>query len=91
MFLLADADGELPGVDESAGSSPGDRSAAVVEMPLLELIVRRASRDPARLRAIDRLARSLMRTEDGRALLPDGFDGVWSAVAPLLGGSGLGR
>jgi hypothetical protein len=90
MFLLADAEGALLGIEESNGASSGVQSARIVEIPLLELIVRRASRDPARLRAVDRLARSLLRTEDGRALLPDGFDGVWSAIAPLLR-TGVGR
>lgn len=48
---------------------------------LLEPLMRTLSRNPDRLDEIDRLVKELTKTQEGRDLLPDGWLGLWGAVA----------
>jgi hypothetical protein len=49
-------------------------------MPLLEDLLRVASRSPERLREVHRLVEDLRKTPLGRKVLPQGFEEVWGAV-----------
>lgn len=86
MFLLADASGGTPGgwigdlqraLDQGA---TGTGAEGVLELPLLEALVRTVSRDPSKLAGVRRLVDALERTDEGRALLPDGFAEVWPVI-----------
>jgi hypothetical protein len=86
MFLLADAGGGSPGgwvgdlhraLDQGA---TGAGAESVLELPLLETLVRTVSRDPSKLAGVRRLVDALERTDEGRALLPDGFADVWPII-----------
>ncbi|KGN37599.1 hypothetical protein N803_14160 [Knoellia subterranea KCTC 19937] len=54
-----------------AGQGPG----------ILELVLRALSSNASALDDLDGLVRRLMATDEGRKLLPDGFEDLWSAVA----------
>lgn len=86
LFLLADAGGGAPGgwlgdlqraVARGAGNTASD---GALELPLLETLVRTVSREPSKLASVRRLVDALGRTDDGRALLPDGFAEVWPII-----------
>lgn len=50
-------------------------------LPLFEALVRALARGPEALSPVERLVNDLSRTEEGRALLPEGFDALWGAVS----------
>jgi hypothetical protein len=86
LFLLADAGGGVPGglfgsfQRAVEGSSSADHVDEIIEMPLLETLVRTAARDPLKLASVQRLVEALRRTDKGRALLPDGFAEIWPVI-----------
>jgi hypothetical protein len=95
LFLLADAGGANPGgwfgafqraVERSA---PAGHADGIIEMPLLETLVRTAARDPLKLAGVQRLVDALGRTDEGQALLPEGFAEIWPVIweasKPLAG------
>ena len=49
-------------------------------LPLFEPLVRALARGPEALEPVERLVADLARTEEGRALLPEGFEELWGAV-----------
>ena len=61
-----------PGADASGDTVPG--------VPLLEVMLKALSREPARLDAVARVIDDLRASEEGRAHLPDGFEEVWTAL-----------
>jgi hypothetical protein len=86
LFLLADAGGPAPGgwfgafqraVDRTG---PAGHADGIIEMPLLETLVRTAARDPFKLASVQRLVNALGRTAEGRALLPEGFADIWPVI-----------
>jgi len=87
LFLLADAGGAAPGGWFGAFQRAVERSAptghadGIIEMPLLETLVRTAARDPLKLASVQRLVNALGRTDEGRALLPEGFAALGELVA----------
>lgn len=94
LFLLADAGGAPPGGWFGAFQRAVERSApghadGIIEMPLLETLVRTAARDPLKLASVQRLVDALGRTDEGRALLPEGFAEIWPVIweasKPLAG------
>jgi hypothetical protein len=48
---------------------------------LLEPLLRTLAHNPARLREIETLVSQLTKTDEGRALLPEGWESVWSAIS----------
>lgn len=70
--LLSDGD-RGPGDD----SGPGTDGSS---LPLFEELLRTLSRAPEKLRTVARLVEDLRRTPEGAALLPEGFDEMWSAI-----------
>ena len=59
--------------DGAAGSVLGSEA-------LLEPLMRTLARNPVRLDEIGRLVTELARTEEGRALLPDGWIDLWASI-----------
>ncbi len=53
---------------------------ATVDVPLLEVLVRSLSRTPGRLDHVANLIDELLATEEGRSVLPDGFEDVWQPI-----------
>jgi len=49
-------------------------------LPLLEPLVKALARGPEGLAPVERLIADLSRTEEGRAMLPEGFEELWDAV-----------
>jgi hypothetical protein len=91
LLLLGTLDpayGDL--VDLLADRAPAgwDRDPLLGSDALLEPLMRALARDPGRLDEIERLVDQLVRTEEGRQLLPDGWPELWSAVqaarAPVM-------
>jgi hypothetical protein len=64
-----------------------DARWAVGSEALLEPLMRTLSRNPGRLDEIAHLVKELARTEEGTALLPDGWLGVWAAIEAARPGS----
>ena len=83
LFLLAGDDvalATLRGVVGDAGSGSGHERDRAPDLPLVEWLVRAVSRSPERIDHLARLIASLRSTEEGRELLPEGFDDVWDAI-----------
>lgn len=79
LLLERDDPGALPAV-LGQGGGPQDRRGGLGGMPLLEGLIRSVARDPASLKSIQKLVDDLRRSEEGAALLPDGFDAIWEPV-----------
>jgi hypothetical protein len=86
LFLLADAGGTAPGGWFGAFQRAVERGVptghadGIIEMPLLETLVRTTARDPLKLVSVQRLVDALGRTDEGRTLLPDGFAEIWPII-----------
>jgi len=48
-----------------------------IDMPLLEDLLRAFSRSPEKIDRIDQIVQRLLATEEGRAVLPEGFETLW--------------
>jgi hypothetical protein len=82
LFLLAEGSdvfspATLLAVSGDKGN--GDGSFLSGDLPLLEELVRAYSRQPETIDRIARLIDDLKESEEGRALLPEGFDQIWQA------------
>jgi hypothetical protein len=83
LMLLAEGGGDvnqsiLSGrllLSGGAGNGP-----AFAGIPLFEALVRTLERNPAKLDQIARLVEDLRKTDDGRLLLPEGFDVIWKPI-----------
>lgn len=64
-----------------AGEGSGGSRRGSSDLPLLESMLRALEREPERLDDVERLVSDLSRTEEGRALLPDGFEAIWRPIA----------
>jgi hypothetical protein len=79
---LEPAFGDLVDVISNERLPASDRRDPVLGSDaLLEPLMRTLSRNPARLDEIERLVTQLTKTAEGRALLPDGWLGLWGAVS----------
>jgi hypothetical protein len=67
-------------VSSSGGSAAFDLHGGLGGLPLLEAMVRALARDPDSLAPVERLIEDLNRTEEGRALLPEGLEEIWGPV-----------
>jgi hypothetical protein len=82
LFLLAEGSEmfsptELLAVSRDQGD--GNGSFLYGELPLLEELVRAYSRQPEKIDRIARLIDDLRESDEGRALLPEGFEQIWQA------------
>jgi hypothetical protein len=66
--------------DDPSGASQTARSPGI---PLLESLMRTLDRDPRRLAAVRRIVDDLRADPERANLLPDGWDGVWDAIAEV--------
>jgi hypothetical protein len=76
---------QAPGIGEAftaAGESAPWRTGATAG--LFELLVEALATRPEALRDLDRLVERLQCTEAGRAVLPEGFVGLWESVRAAL-------
>lgn len=81
LLLLADEHVASAMVSVGAeGIDTGDGRGAASGLPVLESMIRALSRDPERLDHVERLIRSLGSSEEGRALIPDGLESVWTPI-----------
>ncbi len=84
LFLLAGDDqalASLRAVTDDGRSGPGnERAGGALDLPLVEWLVRATSRSPERIDHLARLITSLRATQEGRELLPEGFEAVWDAI-----------
>jgi hypothetical protein len=83
LLLLADAELDLQALLDAMsadGSMPGNGFIERVTPPLLETMLRALTNDPDRLDHVARLVADLRSTEEGSALLPDGFDDIWAPI-----------
>jgi hypothetical protein len=82
LFLLADL-GDTGAAEFASvlSSRPGETTGDwMPQIPLFESMVRALARNPEALAPIDRLIKDLERTEQGRAILPDGIEDIWPAI-----------
>jgi len=82
LFLLLSAE-EISAAqltDLATGVGHADWRTGERGFPLFEPLVRALARGPEALAPVERLVTDLARTEEGRALLPEGFEQLWSAV-----------
>lgn len=79
VLLLGLADD--PFIVASAGNGSGRRWVGQLgQTGVLELLVRAVADRPAALDDLDTLVEHLRSTDDGRSVLPDGFDELWTTV-----------
>ena len=83
-FLLAEELGWLPGLEAGAAKegSFGWKGRALEDMdiPLFEDLARALSRSPGKIDQISELVERLRGTQEGREILPEGFDALWEAI-----------
>lgn len=85
LLLLGNIDDALAALDNEEGD--GQSTAWFVGSgsdALLEPLVRAFSRDPERLRDIERLVLDLGKRSDGETVLPDGWWEIWTPIAQAL-------
>lgn len=83
LFLLADAELDLQALLDAMSADGFGAGAGFVERvtpPLLETMLRALTNDPSRLDHVARLVADLRSTEEGSALLPEGFEDVWGPI-----------
>jgi hypothetical protein len=83
LFLLAGDDvalATLRGVTGDVGSTTRHERDRALDLPLVEWLVRAVSRSPERIDHLARLIASLRSTDEGRELLPEGFEAVWDEI-----------
>lgn len=83
LFLLADGDAqEAAGLFMSGdgGGAYGDGNLGLVELPLLESMLRALEREPTKLDHVARLIEDLRKSPEGEALIPEGFTEVWEPI-----------
>ncbi len=81
QLLLAGEEGSADDLaSAAAGATAGSFRGTYVGHPLLESLLRALHSAPRRLEEIDRLVADLLRTEKGRALMPEGLESIWAPV-----------
>ncbi|KAF0194031.1 MAG: hypothetical protein FD169_2077 [Bacillota bacterium] len=88
-FLLGDPTnltGLIASLVERSGPAFSHQSPYELPIPLLEELVRACSRYPEKIERVARIVADLTKTPEGQALLPIGFDALWSAIAAIQPG-----
>lgn len=85
LFLLAEGQDLSSDTMElihrmSSTSIPADATAKFPSIPLFEEMVKALSRNPQKIDNIARLVNELQKTEDGREILPEGFEQIWTPI-----------
>ncbi|MDP9469637.1 MAG: phospholipase D family protein [Chloroflexota bacterium] len=86
LLLLGNVEDALAGVDGGTGGGmeQGAWLAALASEALLEPLVRAFSRDPQRLRDIERVMAEIRRSPEGESILPDRWNEIWDPLAAAL-------
>jgi len=83
-FLLAEELGWLPGLEAGAAEEGSfgwkGRALEDMEIPLFEDLARALSRSPGKIDQITELVERLRATQEGREILPEGFEVLWEAI-----------
>jgi hypothetical protein len=83
LMLLAEDDldsVELLLMGDRAADSGGNDTVSLFGVPLFESLVRALDRDPARIDQVKSVVDELLKTDEGRELLPEGFEAIWEPV-----------
>jgi hypothetical protein len=83
LLLLADAELDLQALLDAMSADGFGAGTGFIERvtpPLLETMLRALTNDPNRLDHVARLVADLRSTEEGSALLPDGFEEIWAPI-----------
>jgi hypothetical protein len=89
LLLLGSLDpswGDLVDLLEGGVGRTWKRDPLLASEALLEPLLRSLARDPERLDDIERLVSELVRTPQGKALLPEGWATLWAAVSAVRPG-----
>jgi hypothetical protein len=86
LLLLGNVEDALAGFtgNEDGGGSDVRWLAGLGSEALLEPLVRAYSRDPQRLREIERVMVELSHRPDADSILPEGWDAIWRPIAAAL-------
>lgn len=86
LLLLGNVDDALAAFDRKTvpGTPQGTWLDGVASEALLEPLVRAYSRDPDRLRDIERVVAELGRNNDGDSIFPERWDEIWGPIAAAL-------
>lgn len=76
-------------VSTTKGSQNVGSGGQVIGLPLFEELVRAYSRHPEKIRHVKRLIEELTQSEEGRALLPEGFEAIWSIFLEAIEDKGI--
>jgi hypothetical protein len=87
LLLLGNIDDALAYVAGAGGGGvgPGNPGLPFTSEALLEPLVRAFARDPDRLHDIERLLDDLRQSPEGLAVLPDGWDEIWTPISTAIG------
>lgn len=82
LFLLAEEQTYMSGFQKlvSNGSHDQRPGAGRSGIPLMEEMIRALSRNPEKIDRVSRLVQELMKTEEGRQILPEDFDLLWAPI-----------
>jgi hypothetical protein len=70
-------------LEDSSGDSASNKQSsqlAYFSQNLMEELVRAYSRNPDKLDRVAQMVEELKRTEDGRKVLPEGFEQIWQVI-----------
>jgi hypothetical protein len=90
LLLLLQPDGSATALAEAmlgAEGGGGNQQRASRATPLFEAVVRATVDGKERIVEMGRLLEDLMRTEDGRALVPQELWGLWQEITKVAGGT----
>jgi hypothetical protein len=82
LFLLADdsTDAALTEAAHLVAGTADRTNERTLRIPLFETMVRALARNPESLDQVARIVSDLNRTEQGKALLPEGLAELWPAM-----------
>ena len=84
LFLLAEGGADVRNIlialQARLSAKGGAGEAHSSGFPLFETLVRALDRNPAKLDHIARVVDDFRKTEEGRGLLPEGFDSIWDPI-----------
>ncbi len=86
LLLLGNIEDALAGFNgnDDGGGPDGRWLAGLGSEALLEPLVRAYSRDPKRLREIERVMIELSHRTDADSILPEGWDEIWRPIVAAL-------
>lgn len=83
IFLLGDSDNDFyleNNIRNILNRSTGKEVHELLNIPLLEEMVKALSEEPKKLDAIDRLVKRLNKDDKAKTILPEGFESCWESI-----------